>query len=143
MKYRLKNFIAAFALTLMTLLSPMSVAALSAPNGTIVASLKQDACAGLSSVDATQGCGDTADKSVNTLVQTVVNLLSLVVGIIAVIAIILAGLKYVTSGGDGNKVSSAKTTLIFALVGLVIVAFAQFLVRYVFNTAAQGVTPSP
>jgi hypothetical protein len=143
MKSKFKNFIAAFALTLMTLLSPMSVAALSVPSGSIVASLKQDACAGLTAVDSTQGCGDTADKSVNSLVQTVVNLLSLLVGLIAVIAIILAGLKYVTSGGDGNKVSSAKTTLIFALVGLVIVAFAQFLVRYVFNTAAHGVAPGP
>jgi hypothetical protein len=55
----------------------------------------------------------------------------MVVGVIAVIMIIIGGLKYVTSGGDSSAVGSAKNTIIYALVGLVVVALAQALVKFV------------
>ena len=47
--------------------------------------------------------------------------------------IIISGFKYVTAGGDSAKVGSAKNTLIYALVGLVIAALAQFIVHFVFS----------
>lgn len=74
------------------------------------------------------------------IIKTVINILSVVVGVVAVIMIIFGGLKYITSGGDSSNVSSAKNTIIYAIVGLVIVALAQFIVRFVLEksiTAAQ------
>jgi hypothetical protein len=47
--------------------------------------------------------------------------------------IMVGGFKYVTSGGDGSKVSSAKSTIIYAIVGLVIVALSQGIVKLVLN----------
>lgn len=86
-----------------------------------------------------QNC-DTNAKSVGDfqgLLNTVINIFSLVVGVIAVIMIIVGGLRYITSGGDSGKVSAAKTTIIYALVGLVIVALAQLIVHFVLSQAVN------
>lgn len=80
-------------------------------------------------------------SGVSSLAAKIVNIFSIVVGIIAVIMIIYGGFKYITSGGDSNNVSGAKNTLIYAIIGLVIVALAQLIVHYVLNTAA-GVSSS-
>jgi hypothetical protein len=89
------------------------------------------------------GCATDADSNAfNNVAKRVVNIFSVIVGIIAVLFIIYGGFKYITSGGDSNNVSGAKNTLIYAIVGLIIVAMAQFIVRYVFNTAAGAVTPA-
>ena len=51
--------------------------------------------------------------------------------------IIFGGFRYITSGGNDNNVSSAKNTILYAVIGLVIVALSQFIVRFVLNTATQ------
>lgn len=76
--------------------------------------------------------GSNCDASqVNDTLQTVVNLLSLAVGIAATIVIIISGLKYIISGGESNKVSNAKSSLLYALVGLAIAALTQLLIHFV------------
>ena len=80
--------------------------------------------------------GETAATNVSALLKRVINIFSIFVGVIAVIMIIVGGLKYITSGGDSGNVSSAKNTILYALVGLVIVALAQFIVRFVLGQAS-------
>lgn len=69
--------------------------------------------------------------SINNVISTTVNLLSWLVGVAAVIMIIIGGFRFVTAGGDSNQVSSARNTIIYALVGLVVVALAQAIVKFV------------
>ena len=80
------------------------------------------------------------DASTNTTLQEVidlvVNLLSLVVGLLSVVFLIFGAFKYITSGGDSGKVTSAKNTILYALIGLVIVAVAQVIVRVVVGKAS-------
>ena len=89
------------------------------------------------------GCGsDTSTDTGGTgqlksIFARIVNIFSIIVGAIAIIMVIYGGFRYITSGGDSGRVGNAKNTLIYALIGLVIVALAQFLVRYVFNTATN------
>ena len=91
----------------------------------------------LQGVGDTGGCDnrDCADRKVNHLITTIVNVLTFVIGVAAVIMIMIGGLKYITSNGDSGSVSNAKSTIIYALVGLVIVALTQFLIRLVFRIA--------
>lgn len=89
----------------------------------------------LSGAAATGNCNAT---SVPKLASEVVNVLSIVVGIVAVVMIIYGGFRYITSGGDGSRVASAKTTLIYAVVGLVIAALAEFIVHYVLTQAVKA-----
>lgn len=77
------------------------------------------------------------DSGVTDAIALVVNILSLIVGAAAIIALIWAGFKYITSGGDTNKVANAKNTLIYAIVGIAIVGLAQILVHFVLSTAAS------
>lgn len=79
-------------------------------------------------------CAATADSNgtdLKAIASKIVNLLSVIVGIVAVIMIIVGGFRYITSGGESGNVSGAKNTLIYAIVGLVIVALAQFIVHFV------------
>jgi hypothetical protein len=98
------------------------------------AALSDQVCKGAElSVDATcNPAGDTASgNKINDIIKLIVNLLSVIVGVIAVIMIIIGGLKYITSAGDSGNVSSAKNTILYAIIGLVVVALAQVIVRFV------------
>lgn len=83
------------------------------------------------------GIGETGSNcdssSIYTTIKTAVNVLSFLAGAIAVIMIIISGIKFVTSGGDSAAVSSAKNTLIYAIIGLAVVALAQVIVHFVLN----------
>jgi heme/copper-type cytochrome/quinol oxidase subunit 2 len=103
------------------------------------------ACAGsnikITSDPSGQACDDINQDGAtpaNRLVATIVNLLTVVVGIVAVIMIIYAGFRYVTSGGKDDSVKGAKNTILYAIIGLVVVAFAQVIVHFVINKAGQA-----
>lgn len=72
-----------------------------------------------------------SERSLNKLVSLIINIFSLIVGIVAVIMLIYSGFRYVTSGGDSSKIEEAKKTFIYALVGLIIVALAQVIVKFI------------
>ena len=82
--------------------------------------------------------GTDATTKINNIVHTVVNLLSAVVGIVAVIMIIVGGLRYITSGGNDTGVTSAENTILYAIIGLIIVAFAQVLVRFTLSKVTSS-----
>lgn len=98
------------------------------------ADTKTAICEGIDATGANCNTGGT-QKDVNDLVAQIINIFSWIVGVVAVIFVIFGGFKYITSGGDSNKVSSAKNTILYALIGLVIVALAQAIVIFVINTA--------
>lgn len=130
----LKNVLIVIALTFSTI-TVFAVAPVYAAGSAPAPSASQtDACAGLDQLNSNQGCS-TGDAGVQKIISAVVSILSYIVGIAAVIMIVIGGFKYVTSGGDSNRISSAKTTLVYALIGLVVVALAQFLVHFVLTTA--------
>lgn len=120
---RIKQFIVAAAVALSFSVAVVPVAIVHADAST------QTACNAISN---NNGCKSTG-PSITGIVATLVNILSFVVGIAAVIMVIIGGFKYITSNGDSNAISSAKNTIIYAIIGLVIVAMAQFIVQFVFN----------
>ena len=123
------TIIATLALAIVPALVPVAVSAATTDIGN---NLK---CG--SNLDVTgSGCNSTVSGStsnVNNIIHNVVNFFSVIVGVVAVIMIIYGGFRYITSGGDSGNVGSAKNTIIYAVVGLVIVAIAQFIVQFVLN----------
>ena len=77
-------------------------------------------------------CGNQ-NEDADTLIKTVVNTMLFIVGLLSVIMIIIAGISYTTSGGDSGKVSKAKNTLTYSIVGLVVAFLAYAIVNWVFN----------
>ena len=96
---------------------------------------KNQVCQGVSAVGGGSGCGG-GGTSVEAIIKTAVEILSWVVGVVSIIMVIVSGFKYVASGGDSGKISSAKNTLIYALIGLAVAALAQVLVGFVLSKVA-------
>ncbi len=73
-------------------------------------------------------------------VNTVINVIIGIVGFIAVAMMIVGGINFITSQGDTNKVTKARNTILYGVVGLVvaILAFAivNFVLGSVFNAGA-------
>lgn len=88
-----------------------------------------------SSGQACPGAQTSAKDKVNSIITVVVNAFSILVGVAAVIMIIVGGLKYITSSGESNNINSAKNTILYAIIGLVIVALAQIIVKFVLAKA--------
>ena len=65
------------------------------------------------------------------LIKTAVNVLLWAVGILSVIMIIFSGFRYITSAGDASKTKSARSTLIYSVVGLIVAIMAWAIVNMV------------
>ena len=130
---KLKNTLVAIA-ALVTLSAPALVSVgVSAATPNVQGGLCTGANLTISDTPSSCPSGAGSTNGVNDLLHRIVNIFSAVVGVIAVIMIIVGGLRYITSGGDSSKVSTAKNSIIYAIVGLVIVALAQLIVRFVLN----------
>lgn len=70
-------------------------------------------------------------KTLDKFIHNIVNVLSAIVGVVAVIMIIFGGFRYITSGGNDTSVTGAKNTILYAIIGLVIVALSQVIVHFV------------
>jgi hypothetical protein len=81
--------------------------------------------------------GDLLSGS-DSLVRTIINIFLYVVGILSVAFIIFAGVRYVTSGGDQNKVKSAKDTLLYAIIGLIVAILGWAIVNLVVDWTTAG-----
>lgn len=67
------------------------------------------------------------------LVTNVVTTLSFIAGVACVIAIIVGGIMYITSAGDEKRVQTAKNTLLYAVIGIVIALSAYAIATFVVN----------
>lgn len=83
-------------------------------------------------------CNDSGqgDGSFSSIIKKVIDIFSIVVGAVSVIMVIIGGFRYIVSAGDSNGVSGAKNTILYAVIGLVIVLFAQIIVRFVLTNVS-------
>lgn len=84
----------------------------------------------------TNANGTSGRTVLGGMARGAVNILSWVVGIAAVLMLINGALQYILSGGDSSKVSNAKNIIMYSLIGIVIVAIAQVIVRLVLREAS-------
>ena len=74
-----------------------------------------------------------AETDLNGMISTILNVVFGVVGIVAVIMIIIGGVNYTTSQGDSQKIQKAKNTIMYGIIGLVVVLLAFAIVNFVLN----------
>ena len=141
MLQRIKNLILSLAMLLLPA-APLGVSvALMAQSPPIQANL----CEGADTLQITPS-GDTtcvvatATCDFNCTLRKTINIISVIVGVIAVIMIIFGGFRYITSGGQPEKVTGAKNTILYGIVGLIIVAVAQIIVRFVLREVTTAST---
>lgn len=76
-------------------------------------------------------CNTTGTNDLNKYIKNIVNILLFIIGAVAVIMIIIGGLRYVLSGGDSSSTKSAKDTVLYAVVGLIVAVSAYAIVNFV------------
>jgi hypothetical protein len=81
-------------------------------------------------LDPIKNAGANAGQS---QINTIVNIVFGIAGSLALLFIVIGGLRYVLSQGDPNAVATAKNTVIYALVGLVVTITAYGIVAFVIN----------
>jgi ABC-type Fe3+ transport system permease subunit len=88
--------------------------------------------------DSGAGQSNKDPASLNNTIKTVLNLLSAIIGVLSVVMIMVGGFRYVTSGGRDDSVKSAKNTITYALIGLVVASTAQIMVHFVLAKASEA-----
>lgn len=100
--------------------------------------ISSDVCEAGSAAADTEVCLDQSTGRLtvlgsNSIFELIVNIIVMLVGVFSVIMIIIGGFRYVLSGGDSSSTKSAKDTIMYALIGLVIAIFSRFIVTLVLN----------
>lgn len=104
-----------------------------------------DACSSLKSGTAAweaAGCGGSKD-SLPSIITGILNAVIAIAGLVAVVYVIIGGINYMTSSGDATKIQKAKTTILYALIGLAICALSFAIVNWVILRAIGGQSPAP
>ncbi|MEX2055202.1 MAG: hypothetical protein WD972_03380 [Candidatus Andersenbacteria bacterium] len=81
-----------------------------------------------------QGVGP---QGVINAIVNVLNMLLMFVALLAAIYLIYGGVKYITSAGDAGKADEAKSTILYALLGLIVIGLSAVLVNFVLGAVAQ------
>ena len=80
-------------------------------------------------VDSITPSGTSTDLT--SLLQLIINSLIGIVGVAAVIMLIIGGFRYVFSQGNEKAVNSAKDTILYAIIGIVVAILAFAIVNFV------------
>lgn len=93
---------------------------------------------------ACQGAGGTFNpstgecasggQSLQQFITNIINILLFIVGVAAVIVIIIGGLRYILSSGDQASITSAKNTILYAVIGLIVALLAYAIVNFVLSS---------
>ena len=69
---------------------------------------------------------------------TISNVMLFAVGAISVLMVVIGGLRYVVSGGNSTNITTAKNTILYAVIGLVISLLAYALINFVIGSLVPG-----
>lgn len=125
----IKKLFAAIFITA-TLASSGSVL-LATPVGASGVDVIEQSCRGPQSSSALCDDGDAPLFGNGSVFQKITNALLFLTGAIAVVMIVVGGFRYTTSAGNQAAVTSAKNTIIYAVIGLVVALFGYAIVNFV------------
>ncbi len=82
---------------------------------------------------ANQACksGQNCGGSLEVLFGNITNALIFIIGAVSVIMIIVGGLRYVTSNGDPKQAESARNTIMYSVIGIIIAIASFSIVNFV------------
>ena len=93
-------------------------------------------CAQAGSIEADPDSCSSSD--LNDVIHWIINTAIFAVGMVAVVMIILGGVNYATSQGDTNKVTKAKNTIMYGIIGLVVALLAFAIVNFILTAIAAN-----
>jgi hypothetical protein len=94
-----------------------------------------DACANAPSSTACLERANNGDRIAGNkgIIQTVTNIVGALAGIAAVVMIVVAGIMLSTAGGDQGKITRARSMILGAVIGVVIVVLAWGITTFIIS----------
>ncbi len=93
-----------------------------------------DKCTNLTDNDGGKINNNDLMKTINTIINVIIG----IVGFVAVVMIIVGGISFITSQGDSAKVTKARNTILYGVVGLVVALLAFAIVNFVLSSVFGG-----
>ena len=119
----MKKFIATTIATLALLLVPLTPV--------VAVDVFQDCTAANQDNSICKAVNNDRLFGVNGIWNRILNTFTFIIGAIAILMLIIGGLRYVTSNGDSTQLTSAKNTILYAIIGIVIAVMANAIVNFV------------
>ena len=79
------------------------------------------------------GHGASSSLDLTDLIKQIINVVLGIVGIVAVVMMIMGGISFITSQGDAGKVTKARNTILYGVVGLIVALLAFAIVNFVLD----------
>lgn len=124
----IKSLVAVLALTFAFSFAPVVTA------GAIGINDGANSAKGSDQAECLVDTADSACTSGDPIFQTITNVMLFLIGAIAVIMLIIGGIRYTVSGGDQAAVKSAKDTILYAVVGIIVAILAYAIVNFVIGS---------
>jgi hypothetical protein len=115
----------------------MAIAAPDCSNPAGLSAKEQIQCGACDAAGSTTCDASTAPSSLTNTIKDVIDVISVIAGAIAVLMIIVGGLRYITSAGNAEGAKSARNTILYSVIGLIVIALAQIIVHFTLNTVAK------
>ncbi len=80
---------------------------------------------------------NTSTRSIEDLLNNISNYILAFLGALAVLFIIVAGIRLILSSGNADEAKTAKQNLTYAILGLLAVLFAKFLLVLIVNVVGE------
>ena len=75
-----------------------------------------------------------------TVLKNIISLLAPAAGIAFFIMLLFGGYKFITSGGDPKAVGAARSTLTYAIIGIILVVAAWLILQLIKSLTGADVT---
>jgi len=79
-------------------------------------------------------------SSIVQIIENIIKLLAPAAGIAFFVMLLFGGYQFLTSGGDPKAVAAARSTLTYAVIGIILVVSAWLILQLVGNITGANVT---
>lgn len=84
--------------------------------------------------------GLSASADLPTTIASIIRVILGFLGVVAVVIIMIGGFKWMTAGGNDDKVKSARKVMVSGIIGLVIVLSAFAIAQFVISSIITATT---
>ncbi|MEX0668673.1 MAG: hypothetical protein WD061_02990 [Candidatus Saccharimonadales bacterium] len=120
-----------FSLIASLIILAVAISIVAVPDTTLSQSATQLACEGAGGTWTSGECVSDDGTTVEDIIKSVINVLLIIIGAASVIMIIIGGIRFVVSQGDSSAIESARNTILYAVIGIVVAFLAYAAVNFV------------
>lgn len=78
------------------------------------------------------------NKDLTVLITSISNTILLLVGIVAVLFLIIGGFQYIASAGNAETIAKAKSTILYAIIGIGVTLLSWAAVTFIITKLGSG-----